>query len=255
MIGRGGFLRSSRSALLSFRSPLFCKRNGFLYLWSIILNGPNCFCSLLPESPRYLIAHDRDEEAAAILVKYHAEGDRDSLLVKAEIAQIRETIKTEMEVSKQSWLELVKTAGMRRRVIVSAFIGLFTQLSGNTLLSYYSNILFEMMGYTSEYAKTRINLANACWSLANATAIALVVTRFPRRIMYMLSATCMCLVFIAMTVSLERLEVARDAGVSNKAAGISALFWYFAYAPTYNIGNNALTYSKSCQPGALIESF
>ncbi|KAL2114055.1 hypothetical protein VUR80DRAFT_1058 [Thermomyces stellatus] len=198
---------------------------------------------LLPESPRYLIAHDRDEEAAAILVKYHAEGDRDSLLVKAEIAQIRETIKTEMEVSKQSWLELVKTAGMRRRVIVSAFIGLFTQLSGNTLLSYYSNILFEMMGYTSEYAKTRINLANACWSLANATAIALVVTRFPRRIMYMLSATCMCLVFIAMTVSLERLEVARDAGVSNKAAGISALFWYFAYAPTYNIGNNALTYT------------
>lgn len=205
----------------------------------------NRVSSFLPESPRYLISHDRHEEAADILIKYHAEGDRDSLLVKAEIVQIRETIKTEMEVSKQSWLDLIRSPGMRRRVYVTIFIGLFTQLSGNTLLSYYSNILFEMMGYDNDYAKTRINLANACWSFMNATVIALVVTRFPRRIMYMTSATLMCLVFIAMTVSLQRLQVAKDAGVKNGAAGISALFWYFAYSPTYNIGNNALTYSES----------
>lgn len=34
--------------------------------------------SLLPESPRYLLSHDRDDEAFAILVKYHAEGDASS---------------------------------------------------------------------------------------------------------------------------------------------------------------------------------
>lgn len=202
-----------------------------------------CFVFFLPESPRYLISRDRDDEASAILIKYHAEGDPDSLLVKAEIAQIRETIKAEMEVSRQSWMDLIRPPGMRRRVYVTIFIGLFTQLSGNTLLSYYSNILFEMMGYDNDYAKTRINLANACWALLNATIIALIVTRFPRRYMYMLSATTMCLVFIAMTISLERLEVARNAGRSNGAAGISALFWYFAYSPCYNIGNNALTYT------------
>jgi hypothetical protein len=149
-----------------------------------------------------------------------------------------------MEVSKQSWTELFRTKGMRRRVLVTIFIGLFTQLSGNTLMSYYSGILFNMMGYTSNYAKTRINLANACWSLINATIIALVVTRFKRRHMYMLSASLMLLVFIAITVSLERLQVAQDAKVPNYAAGVSALFWYFAYSPCYNIGNNALTYSK-----------
>lgn len=152
-----------------------------------------------------------------------------------------------MEVNSQSWLELLQSGAMRRRLIVTLFIGLFTQLSGNTLISYYSGVLFNMMGYTSSYAKTRINLANACWSLINATIIAVVVTRFKRRHMYMLSACLMLLVFIAMTVSLERLQAAENAGVTNKAAGISALFWYFAYSPTYNIGNNALTYSKfSC---------
>lgn len=199
--------------------------------------------SLLPESPRFLVSKDREEEAAAILVKYHAEGDPNSLMVQAEIAQIRETIRVEMELSKQSWLDLIRTAAMRRRVLITAFIGLFTQLSGNTLLSYYSSVLFSMMGYTTTYAKTRINLANACWSFITATTAALIITRFPRRRMFMTSALLMCTVFIAMTVSLERLQAAEDADVKNKAAGISALFWYFAYSPTYNIGNNALTYT------------
>ncbi|KAF4980438.1 hypothetical protein FZEAL_3554 [Fusarium zealandicum] len=202
-----------------------------------------CTVFLLPESPRFLVSQDRSEEAAAILVKYHAEGDADSQLVKAEIVQIRETIQTEMEVSKQSWLGLLRSPGMRRRLLVTAFIGLFTQLSGNTLISYYSSVLFQMMGYTSSYAKTRINLANACWSLLNATIIALVVTRFKRRNMYMLSASLMLCAFIGITVSLERLQVAEAAGVKNTSAGIAALFFYFAYSPTYNIGNNALTYT------------
>jgi sugar porter (SP) family MFS transporter len=198
---------------------------------------------LLPESPRYLVSKDRDEDARQILIKYHAEGDASSLLVQAEVVQIRETIRTEMEASKQSWLDLLKTYGMRRRVVVTLFIGLFTQLSGNTLLSYYSGILFGMMNFTTNYAKTRINLANACWSLINATIIAMFVTRFKRRHMYMLSATAMCLCFCAITISLERMQVALDAGSSNAAAGISGLFFYFAFSPCYNIGNNALTYT------------
>jgi hypothetical protein len=198
---------------------------------------------LLPESPRFLVSKDREEEAAQVLIKYHAEGDATSQLVQAEIVQIRETIKAEMEASKQSWFEVIRTAGMRRRFVVTIFIGLFTQLSGNTLLSYYSGVLFGMMGFTDDYTKTRINLAYACWSLLNATIIALIVTRFKRRHMYMLSAALMLCAFIGITVSLERIQAVPE-GQKNNAAGIAALFWYFAYSPTYAIGNNALTYSK-----------
>lgn len=207
----------------------------------------------MPESPRYLISHDRHEEALAILIKYHAEDDASSALAHAELVQIRETIKTEAEVSKQSWWALLATPGLRRRFLITVFIGLFTQLSGNTLLSYYSGILFGMMGYTDTYTTTRINLANACWGLINGTIIALIVTRFKRRYMYMLSATLMLCSFIAMTISLERIQFAQSNGVRNVSAGVSALFWYFAFNPCYNIGNNALTYSKfaichdSCQ--------
>lgn len=202
-----------------------------------------CTVYCLPESPRWLVSRDREDEAFAVLTKYHAEGDANSEIVQAEMAQIRSTIKLELENSKQSWMDMFRTAGMRRRVLISSFMGLFTQMSGNTLLSYYSNLLFEMMGYTTSYAKTRINIANTCWSLLNAMVIALTVPRFKRRHMFMLSSLSMTLVFVAMTISFNRLRVAKDGGYKNESAAISALFWYFAYSPCYNIGNNSLTYS------------
>lgn len=207
--------------------------------------------SLVPESPRWLVSQDRDDEALAILVKYHAEGDADSLLVKAEMEQIRSTIKLEMESAKQSWWSIVSKPGMRRRAIVSVFLGLFTQLSGNSLLSYYSSLLFEMMGYTTSFAKTRINIANQCWALLTAVVIAIFVTRFKRRLAFMTSAFLMLCVFIGMTVSFYNLQVAKDAKTTNSAAGIAALFFYFSFQPTYNIGNNALTYSKSTTSGSV----
>jgi hypothetical protein len=177
------------------------------------------------------------------LIKYHAEGDQNSVLVKAEMAQIESTIKLEMEISKRSWMDMVSTAGMRRRVLIACFLGLFTQLSGNTLLSYYQSFMYSMMGYDSTYAQTRINLANSCWSLLTAVIAAIFVAKFRRRIMFMVSASSMLLVFIAMTVSFQQLREAKNSGVKNYPAGVAALFFYFAYAPCYNIGNNALTYS------------
>src|SRR5690349_12627400 len=96
--------------------------------------------------------------------------------------QIPTTIMLEQATQKQTWWSVVSAPGMRRRTFVTIFLGLFTQLSGNSLLSYYSSLLFNMMGYTTQYAKTRINIANQCWSLLTAVIIAMYVTRFKRRL-------------------------------------------------------------------------
>jgi len=46
-----------------------------------------------------------------------------------------------------------------------------------------------------------------------------------------------------MTIAFQRLDYANKHKFTNKSAGIAALFFYFAYQPCYNIGNNALTYT------------
>lgn len=93
------------------------------------------FVFFVPESPRFLINKGRSEEAFDILVKYHAEGDRDSEFVKAEFLHIEETLKMEKETQQQGWKEVFRTSGMRKRFMIGAVLGLFTQWSGNGLTS------------------------------------------------------------------------------------------------------------------------
>lgn len=93
------------------------------------------FIWFVPESPRWLVSRDRHDEALAILIKYHAEGDATSSFVAAEFHQIRETIRLEQEASKSPWKELFTNSVNRRRVLIAACVGLFAQWAGNGLVS------------------------------------------------------------------------------------------------------------------------
>ncbi|PMD36292.1 MFS sugar transporter-like protein [Hyaloscypha variabilis F] len=197
----------------------------------------------LPESPRYLISKDRREEAFDILVHYHAEGDRESVFVKAEMVQIETTIKIELEASKLTWMDMIRTPGMRRRTFIAAAMGLYTQWSGNTLISFYLGKILVMIGYTDTYTKTMINLGNTAWSFINGTIIAIISPRFKRRTMFLIGAIGMLCVYISWITAVRYSVAALDAGTTNKAAGIAVLFFIYSYSPWYNIGNNALAYT------------
>lgn len=73
------------------------------------------------------------------------------------MAEINSSLKIEMDAAKHNWLDVLNTPGNRRRALVSAGLGLFTQWSGNTLISYYLGDLLEMIGYTNSLVKQKVN--------------------------------------------------------------------------------------------------
>jgi len=201
------------------------------------------FVFFLPESPRWLITKDRGQEAFDILTKYHGEFDKGIEFVQAEFAQMNAVISLELEASKRSWLDLFATAGMRRRLLVTSMLGLFTQWSGNTLISYYLGDLLKMIGQTDSDYQQKINVSIACWSLFCAFTVSMLVTRIRRRVMYLACTISLLLCYISWTVSMERAQTAASAGSPNQAANIAVLFFIYAYSPCYNMGYNALTYT------------
>lgn len=198
----------------------------------------------IPESPRWLIACDRHDEAYAILAKYHAEGDTDSDFVKAEFAHMRTTLELEMEFSKRSYLDLLRTAGMRRRSLLAAGIGLFKQWSGNTLISYFLSQILDMVGIKDSITKQKINLSLSCWSLVCAVPVVFFCVTMSRVKAAYICTFSMLAVFVAWTVSMQQSLEAVDDDRVNNSANIAVIVFIFLYKPAYQIFYNALVFSK-----------
>jgi hypothetical protein len=86
---------------------------------------------LAPESPRWLIAVGRNEEARVIFVKYHAGGDQNSALVEIEQTGHLE----EAAANQSSYMDMLRTKGNRHRLFISVTLGIFTQWNGVGIVS------------------------------------------------------------------------------------------------------------------------
>lgn len=113
-------------------------------------------------------------------------------------------------------------------------------------IRYYLGDLLKMIGLTDSSYILKINVSIACWSLFCGVIVSLLVLKIRRRIMYMTCTISLLFCYIAWTISMQKAQTAADAGTPNNAANIAVLFFIYAYSPCYNIGYNALTYSKFC---------
>ncbi len=104
--------------------------------------GPNIVFILLllfiPESPRWLIAHGRADQARAIMEKIVAPGSLES-----EFRQISDAILDEQP----SFLQLFQ-AGMRKPLLVGLLLPMFSQLSGINAIIYYGPKILSEAGFS-----------------------------------------------------------------------------------------------------------
>jgi len=103
---------------------------------------------MIPESPRWLINRGKYAEAKRILTKYHGNGSETDF-VRWEFNEISQTIELEKVASAESgWYELVRTPGNRKRCLLIILTAIFSQCSGNGLVSYYLAEVLKTIGIT-----------------------------------------------------------------------------------------------------------
>lgn len=137
-----------------------------------------------PESPRWLIAHDRREEALAIFAKYHGDGDENSPIVQLQYHEIIELLQeTRDENPWWDFRELANTKAARYRLYMVIGMSFFGQWSGNNVVSYFMPGMMENAGITDKNKQLLINAINPIFSMMGAVYGATLLDKLGRRFM------------------------------------------------------------------------
>ncbi|KAH3661485.1 hypothetical protein OGAPHI_006332 [Ogataea philodendri] len=126
-------------------------------LWQI---APSVLCLpvlfFIPETPRFLVYTNREEEALQVLKDYHGNGE-ETALVAHEFAEIKQVLQYEKE-AKIGWLDMLRTRGNRWRLWIIFWMGVASQLTGSNIVGTYLGLFLENAGYTSTRRQIVLNL-------------------------------------------------------------------------------------------------
>lgn len=192
----------------------------------------------LPESPRYLVNKDRDEEALLVLSKHHAGGNIHNAIVQFEFQEIKQTIQMDRDADKStSYLDFLRSKGNMWRLAIIVSLGIISQYSGNALFSNYINIIYEAAGITQQSQKLAMSTGKTILDLIVTIAAALTVDRFGRRPLFLISTSGMVVAFACWTVAGAIYE---NSNIDNIQSGYAQLVFIWIFGIFYDIGFSGL---------------
>ena len=125
-------------------------------VFSVLLLG---LLTIMPESPHFLVRHNRDEEAEQSLLKTRFEDQ-----VSWELEELKLEAEEANEMGVASWSEVFDDSNnkMKTRTLTGVLLQTFQQLSGiNAVMFYAPNILSTFFGSTASiYGALALNVVN-----------------------------------------------------------------------------------------------
>lgn len=158
----------------AWRFPL-----AFQNVFALILIGGTF---LLPETPRWLISHDRDDEAKEVLARLWSEGDINHPRCISEYNEIKEGIELERRENISSYKDLFSNGRFnnRKRVLLGMFSQIIQQLGGINVTTYYLTDVMLQAGMTHEMAMLMASVDSIVYFIGAMVPV-FTVDRFGRR--------------------------------------------------------------------------
>ncbi|KPM43927.1 hypothetical protein AK830_g2635 [Neonectria ditissima] len=191
------------------------------------------FVFFLPESPRWLIANDKHDQAATILARLHGEGSVDHPIVQLQMKEMMAQIST--EASEQRWWDyrqLWNSHSNRRRLICVLGMAIMGQASGNSLSSYYLVTMMNTAGITNEKKVLALNAVNSVLGLLGSLVGARLTDRVGRRPLLIYSIICCSFIFAVITGT-SKLAVDDP---SNTNAANTTIAFVFLFGVVFSVG-------------------
>lgn len=179
-----------------------------------------------PESPRYLMMRDREDEARRVIAKYHTtSGQIDNPIVDVVITQIKESMLNEPRGWKAAWdFRVFFTRRVGYRTFILTLYSIFQQWNGGSIISYYLSPVLDMFGITDATKQLGVNLGLTATYFVFTTVGAFLVDIMNRRTMIFAGLISFILLQTASTITTWRYSIN-----PTTAAGALSLLWIFLF--------------------------
>ncbi|KAI9375196.1 hypothetical protein BJX61DRAFT_531824 [Aspergillus egyptiacus] len=163
---------------------------------------------VLPESPRWLIAHDRHNDARQVLWSVQPNASligQDDSVINMEMAEISHAMAEERQASEEGSFKMILKDGPQRfrtRTLLAMGGQMMQQLSGVNLITYYNTVIFEQsVGMSHNLALLLAGFNGVAYFVSTFVPV-WAIDRLGRRPLMLFAAAgqCACMAILAGTV-------------------------------------------------------